>query len=319
MGVLLLAHVLPFASAVFIPDMTPETFDQYVKKRPAGTIAAVKVYAPWCQHCQTMEDDWNILGNLFADTDEVVVASVNGDKHVKLRESLGTTGYPSIYLYGADGAETPRDWKGGRQAGRGCRQDPAAVRTQLPGKVSRAVHPGEREIAAAGADAGAAVAHRARPQSRRGAGGGAARLPQVQGVAPGVAQGGGIVRGRRALALRGRVRHRGRQQVPRRAHRARRRPVAAVAAHFRLGDAGGVLVPARPTEEERPRRPARIQVAADRRRAGGVCEPTHRYRDHRGWRAQPDAHLRGALHQVEPAGGAAGAAGEARGGRVSGA
>ena len=116
-GLLLLAHLLPFASAVFIPDMTPETFDQYVKKRPAGTVAAVKVYAPWCQHCQTMEDDWNILGNLFADVDEVVVASVNGDKHVKLRESLGTTGYPSIYLYGADGADTPRDWKSARSWG----------------------------------------------------------------------------------------------------------------------------------------------------------------------------------------------------------
>jgi protein disulfide-isomerase-like protein len=102
--------------ALFLPDLSPTGFRNYIENRGNDTIAAVKVYAPWCHHCQDMEDDWNILGNIFADLSNVVIASINGDKHVKLRESLGVTGYPTIFLYDK-GAEKPRDWKYARNWG----------------------------------------------------------------------------------------------------------------------------------------------------------------------------------------------------------
>jgi protein disulfide-isomerase-like protein len=111
----LVVNVRP-AQGLFLPDLTPTGFQRYVENRSQDAIVAVKIYAPWCHHCQEMEDDWNIVGNMFADLSNVVVASINGDKHVKLRESLGVTGYPAIYFYDK-GAEKPRDWKYSRNWG----------------------------------------------------------------------------------------------------------------------------------------------------------------------------------------------------------
>merc|ERR1711916_408316 len=54
----------------------------------------VEFYAPWCGHCKRLTPEYEIVGDAFARTPEVVVAKVDADAHRSLGSRFGVTGFP---------------------------------------------------------------------------------------------------------------------------------------------------------------------------------------------------------------------------------
>jgi phosphoadenosine phosphosulfate reductase len=68
--------------------------------KASGKEAVVVVYAPWCQFCQAMEDEYEKL----ADATGMPVYKFRGDEQREFVEAnLNTTSFPTINFVGADG------------------------------------------------------------------------------------------------------------------------------------------------------------------------------------------------------------------------
>jgi len=95
-----------------VVDLTPENFDQYVD---GSRAAFVEFFAPWCGHCKNLAPAYEIVGDAFAKSKDVVIAKVDADKHRDLGGRFGVSGFPTL-KYFAKGSTTPEDYDGGRDS-----------------------------------------------------------------------------------------------------------------------------------------------------------------------------------------------------------
>jgi thiol-disulfide isomerase/thioredoxin len=67
----------------------------------SGKPAVIAVYAPWCQFCQKMEDDFT----KFADQADIDVYKFRGDEEREFVEAnLNTESFPTVNIVKADGS-----------------------------------------------------------------------------------------------------------------------------------------------------------------------------------------------------------------------
>jgi phosphoadenosine phosphosulfate reductase len=75
---------------------TPEDVDAFVKAGPA----VVAVYAPWCQFCQGMEEEYEKLAGQL----KIPVAKFRGDEQREfVKSNLNTASFPTVNVVTADG------------------------------------------------------------------------------------------------------------------------------------------------------------------------------------------------------------------------
>ena len=77
--------------------------DEVETLKGSGKDAMVVVYAPWCQFCQKMEDEFD----KFADVADVPTYKFRGDEERAFVEAnLNTNSFPTINFISADGKVT---------------------------------------------------------------------------------------------------------------------------------------------------------------------------------------------------------------------
>jgi len=108
----LIAAVAVVASASNVVVLTPDNFDAVVD---GSKNVFVEFYAPWCGHCKRLTPEYEIVGDAFARTPEVVVAKVDADAHRSLGSRFGVTGFPTLKFF-SKGSTEPTDYSGGRTA-----------------------------------------------------------------------------------------------------------------------------------------------------------------------------------------------------------
>lgn len=62
-----------------------------------GKCVFVKIYAPWCTHCQEMEEAWRSLAQTFKGNSDVVIAELDGTRNEV--EGVWVEGYPNLRMY----------------------------------------------------------------------------------------------------------------------------------------------------------------------------------------------------------------------------
>ncbi|KAG0556187.1 hypothetical protein KC19_11G033200 [Ceratodon purpureus] len=73
------------------------TFDEIVLDESKDVI--IEVYAPWCGHCQSLEPEYNKLGEALKNISSIVIAKMDGTKNE--HERLKIEGYPTILFFPA--------------------------------------------------------------------------------------------------------------------------------------------------------------------------------------------------------------------------
>ncbi|XP_008113693.2 dnaJ homolog subfamily C member 10 [Anolis carolinensis] len=93
-------QILEFIEDLMNPSvvsLTPETFNELVKKRKANEIWVVDFYAPWCGPCQALMPEWKRMARLVNGL--ISVGSVDCQKHFSLCHQENVQGYPEIRLF----------------------------------------------------------------------------------------------------------------------------------------------------------------------------------------------------------------------------
>lgn len=83
-----------------VKSLTPSTFGDFVAE---NDVSFIRFYAPWCQHCQDMEEDWDRVSE-----EHPGIAQVDCDKYMDLCTSQGVKQIPTMKLYSS------RMYEGGR-------------------------------------------------------------------------------------------------------------------------------------------------------------------------------------------------------------
>lgn len=67
----------------------------------ARHLHAVKFYAPWCAHCQKLEQPWSEVGEEHEDDPGLLIASVDceDEESKPLCRKYGVTGYPTLQYF----------------------------------------------------------------------------------------------------------------------------------------------------------------------------------------------------------------------------
>jgi protein disulfide-isomerase A1 len=73
------------------------TFEEIVLDKSKDVI--FEVYAPWCGHCQSLEPEYNKLGEALKNISTIVIAKMDGTKNE--HERINIEGYPTILFYPA--------------------------------------------------------------------------------------------------------------------------------------------------------------------------------------------------------------------------
>jgi len=78
-------------------------FDSVVLDKSKNVL--VEFYAPWCGHCKKLAPIWEKLASIYKNEKDVVVASVDADKHKDLGGRFGVSGFPTIKYFPKDNKE----------------------------------------------------------------------------------------------------------------------------------------------------------------------------------------------------------------------
>ncbi|XP_027721736.1 dnaJ homolog subfamily C member 10 [Vombatus ursinus] len=78
-------------------SLTPETFDELVKKRKRDEIWMVDFYSPWCRPCQMLMPEWKRMARLLNGL--ISVGSVDCQKYYSFCSEEQVKKYPDIRLY----------------------------------------------------------------------------------------------------------------------------------------------------------------------------------------------------------------------------
>nr|AIG55436.1 secreted protein [Thraustotheca clavata] len=74
----------------------------------------VEFYAPWCGHCKQLAPTWDVLAEIYAGEEDVVIAKVDATATGDLASKFGVNGYPTIKYFGL-GTSDPEDYGFGRE------------------------------------------------------------------------------------------------------------------------------------------------------------------------------------------------------------
>ncbi|KAF8580793.1 disulfide isomerase [Ramaria rubella] len=102
------------ACAGEVVELEEINFDRWVG---AGKPALVEFWAPWCDHCQTLEPVYKELADVFDHvSNKLVFGKVNHDAmgSKSLIDKYGVTGLPTIKYFDADGKSEDYDPEAGR-------------------------------------------------------------------------------------------------------------------------------------------------------------------------------------------------------------
>jgi len=111
----ILCSFLTLISSESTLDLDPTNFDTVVD---GSKHVFVEFFAPWCGHCKHLAPEYEIAGQAFANSKDVVIAKVDCDKHKDLAGRFGVRGYPTLKFFakGVSSHKEPEDYGGGRTA-----------------------------------------------------------------------------------------------------------------------------------------------------------------------------------------------------------
>jgi len=78
-------------------------------------VLLLNFFAPWCGHCKHLAPEYEIVGEAFAKSKDVVIAKVDADAHKDLGNRFDVHGYPTLMWF-PKGSTTPDQYEGGRTA-----------------------------------------------------------------------------------------------------------------------------------------------------------------------------------------------------------
>lgn len=80
-----------------VVTLTPESFQELVKKRKSTETWMVDFYAPWCGPCQALLPEWRRMARMLSGV--INVGTVDCQKHHSLCQSEDVRAYPEIRLF----------------------------------------------------------------------------------------------------------------------------------------------------------------------------------------------------------------------------
>uniref|UniRef100_A0A8B9LMG1 DnaJ homolog subfamily C member 10 n=1 Tax=Astyanax mexicanus TaxID=7994 RepID=A0A8B9LMG1_ASTMX len=80
-----------------VVTLTPDTFQQLVKRRKQTETWVVDFYAPWCGPCQALLPEWRRMARMLSGV--INVGTVDCQKHHSLCQSENVRAYPEIRLF----------------------------------------------------------------------------------------------------------------------------------------------------------------------------------------------------------------------------
>lgn len=107
----------PFLMSQEIPAESNEPVRVLVGKnyndvtKDTSKAVFVKLYAPWCGHCQQLAPIWTSLGEAFKDRDDIIIAKL--DATANEAEGLRVNSFPTLKYY-PKGSNEPIDYTGER-------------------------------------------------------------------------------------------------------------------------------------------------------------------------------------------------------------
>jgi protein disulfide-isomerase A6 len=105
------AHASLYDANSAVEQLTTANFDEKVTN--SDELWIIEFYAPWCGHCKSLAPEWEKSAKALKGLYHVgaVDATVDPD----LAGRFKVSGYPTIYIFGAD-KKKPEDYTGGRTA-----------------------------------------------------------------------------------------------------------------------------------------------------------------------------------------------------------
>jgi len=99
-------------SLAAVRDLTDATFDSVVN---GNTNVLVEFFAPWCGHCKNLAPEWKIAGDLFTESDDIIIAAVDATESKNLASKFEIKGFPTIKFF-PKGSTKAEEYTGGRTA-----------------------------------------------------------------------------------------------------------------------------------------------------------------------------------------------------------
>ena len=107
-GVLLVAVVAAVLLSAAVPVqgravvLTDDTFQSELDGSGDGATWFLKLYAPWCGHCQKLAPVWEVLGEHFAGSETVHIGDVDCTEQPIICQRFSVRGFPTLILLHGD-------------------------------------------------------------------------------------------------------------------------------------------------------------------------------------------------------------------------
>jgi protein disulfide-isomerase A6 len=103
-----------------LPQLQPESAVTRLDDTSFSSIALdpqraalVEFYAPWCEHCKTLEPIYEQLARIFRNEPSVVIAAIDCDANKAAADRYGIQGFPTIKFFDR-GSKVPITYDGAR-------------------------------------------------------------------------------------------------------------------------------------------------------------------------------------------------------------